>query len=396
LVYALCFGVLFLISGCRLFSPSGSGIKPKINIIEPLNGDTVDAVGIVIKVEVTSKEDILKVKFSDNNFFLGEIHSNPYELFWETSNVSSGEHGLSAEATDISGNTGKSDDVTVFVTKQEIYDWNIFDLNMVEDLNCIFALDTAHIWGCGNGGKVIFYDGSNWQHSSICINDLSRIFFVSKDEGWCIGGNSLFGYKNGEWRLLQSIQKEKFTSLFMLNDSLGWIGDSKGQIFTFNGDSLSGYVQIDTSIVNDLLGFGLSDIWALCGSYFFHNTGLGWGKDTSFPGEEIYALCSINDWSLWAGGTKLFKRYGTEWLVLALPDSLPPNSLVQDIYFFDFSSGVACGGDGENGFIIEYDGVKWRKNSLQKEVSLNGILIFPNGDGWAVGNGGTILQRRGK
>ena len=111
--------LLFVIPGCRLFSPSGSGVIPQIRIVEPQEGDTIRTANVLIKVEVTSNENILKVRFFDDNLFLGEVSTHPFDHFWETAYVSNGEHNLSAEAVDESGNTGKSPHVTVFVTKEE-------------------------------------------------------------------------------------------------------------------------------------------------------------------------------------------------------------------------------------------------------------------------------------
>jgi len=393
-LFVLGLTLLCLIQGCRLFPPSGSGIKPKVKIVEPVDGDTVGAVNVIIKVEVTAKEEILKVRFLDNDFLLGEVHSAPYELLWETSNVSSGEHILRAEATDKTGNTGRSNDIIVTVSKQGIYDWTLVDSNNGEDLNCIFAFDTIHIWSCGNSGRLLFFDGSDWQSSTISSKNLAKVFFVSQDLGWCIGENTLFAYNNGIWTSVQTMPKEEFTSISLLNDSMGWIGDSEGKIFAFTGDSLNGCIQVDTAPIADIIALSSSNIWALCGSSFFHNSGLGWGKDTVFMGEEIYAFCSPNGSSLWAGGTKLFVYNGGQWIVNPLPDSLPSNSAIMDMDFASLSEGIACGEGSGKGFVIGYNGSEWQKESVQGDIPLRGICIFSDGEGWAVGKGGKILHRK--
>ena len=59
-------------------------------------------------------------------------------------------------------------------------------------------------------------------------------------------------------------------------------------------------------------------------------------------------------------------------------------------------NGIACGRNGATGFIISYDGHEWREETVQiTDKELQGICIFSNGEGWAVGYDGTILYRTG-
>ena len=117
---------------------------PQIRIVEPQEGDTIRTANVLIKVEVTSNENILKVRFFDDNLFLGEVSTHPFDHFWETAYVSNGEHNLSAEAVDESGNTGKSPYVTVFVTKEESVSIFFLSTTIVEQV--IMNAKSSFFW----------------------------------------------------------------------------------------------------------------------------------------------------------------------------------------------------------------------------------------------------------
>lgn len=388
--------LFFILSGCRIFSPSGSGVIPQVTIVTPQDGDTIKIAHVVIRAEVTSKEDILKVKFFDDNLFLGEVQTYPYEHLWETAFVSNGEHKLSAEAVDESGNTGRSSIVSVLVTKEDLYDWDLFSSPTSNNLNALFAYNSLNIWVCGNSGSILFYDNSAWQIQTIPNNSLFDIFLISQDRGWCVGENVLLEFNNGVWSLLATFEKEKFISIFIFNDTTGWVGDYEGRIFTFSGDSLEVYDLLDTMPITDILGFTPSDLWASCGNSLFHYDGVNWLLDTTFADEYINSLYSPDGSSIWAAGTHLFYYDGVVWEMKELPSSIGTDCEVKAIYFSTPNDGVACGIKGENGFVISYNGVEWKEESIQKDIPLYGINRFSNGEGWAVGYRGAILHSKGK
>jgi len=387
--------LFFILSGC--FRPKPV-IIPVVRIVEPQEGDTIKTANVLIRAEVTNESDILKVRFFDNNLFLGEVLSYPYEHLWETAFVSNGEHNLTAEAIDASGNKDRSPEVSVYVTKEDMYDWDLFNSPTSNDLNALFAFDSLNIWVCGNSGTILFYNDSAWELSTISINNLNALFFISQDKGWCVGMNTLFEFDNEGWTQLlpDSALKKSFLSIFVIDDTIGWVGDSQGKIFTFNGDSLEEYGLLDSHPITDILGFSSSDIWASCGGSLFHYDGANWFLDTTFIDEQINSLTSPDMSKIWAGGTHLFYYNGTEWEMRDLPFSPGVDSEVKSIYFSNPANGVACGTKGENGFILTYNGVEWKQESLQKDVPFSGIIKFSNGEGWAIGCDGTILHRQGK
>jgi len=389
----IIFSLLLLFSffpiGCRLFSPSGSSALPQVKIVNPLSGDTVGTAQVTICVEVTSREDILKVRFFDNNLFLGEVYESPYEHMWETAFVSNGRHELSAEAIDVSGNSGNSPNVSVYVSKEDMFDWMLIDSPTAQDLHALFAVDSNTIWACGNNGTILVYDGLAWNTVSISLNvDLLDLFFISPEKGWCIGENTILVFEQDAWSTLLSFSKKKLCSLFLFSDSVGWMGDSDGRIYYFDGDTITEYSVLDTVAVTDIVGFSPSDMWASCGSSLFHFDGANWEHDTTFTGEQVNALSSPDAFRIWGTGSKLFYYNGNFWNLEDLPKQ---NGNAMDVFFLNSNNGIICGVYEGKGFIVCYDGITWVEESIQRNVVLNSITGFTNGTAWAVGNQGTIL-----
>lgn len=394
-IFFLCI-LIVLLTGCRLFSPSGTGGNPMVTIVSPVNGDTIRESNYIIKAEVASSEKILKIRFFDNNLFLGEVQEEPFEHLWEIAFVSNGEHTLKAEAVDHSGNIGNSPNVSVIVSKT-IYDWNRVPSPTDQNLNSLFAFNRTSIWACGDNGTILHYDGSEWAVSTITpqiTEDLFDLFFVSPDKGWCVGENILLKFESGVWNQLQTFTKEEFLSILVFySPERGWVGNSEGEIFVFSYDSLSVFGILDSMEISDICGISQDDVWACCGNSFYHFNGAGWSRDTLFTGESIFTLSSPNNTTVWGGGTNLYYYNGFFWESGNLPVQ---GGILSAIYFIDSVNGIACGRNGATGFIISYDGDEWWEETVQiTDKELQGICIFSNGEGWAVGYDGTILCRTG-
>lgn len=386
--------IFFVFFGCRFFSPSSSGEIPVVEIVEPGDGDTIRTASLLIKVNATPEDEIMKVRFFDNNLFIGEARISPYKLLWETAFVSNGEHILYAEAVNKSGNTGKSPAISVSVTKDELYDWNPVHSLTPNRLNGIFTCDSSHIWCCGDNGSMMFYNGSEWSSQTVTNNSLSALFFLSQEQGWCVGNNVILEFNNQVWNPLFTINKENFRSIFLFSDTLGWVGNHQGKIYAFYGDSLVEYGLLSALPITDIIGFMPSDVWASSGNEIFHYDGNEWSLDTTLVGEYINKLFSIGSSELWAAGTHLFSYNGGIWEMKQLPSSVGTSYEINGIYFQSQTNGALCGLKSEGGFIALYDGVVWKEESIPDDVLLNSITILSSGEGWAVGNSGVILHRK--
>ncbi|OQX56489.1 MAG: hypothetical protein B5M53_01215 [Candidatus Cloacimonas sp. 4484_209] len=392
-VYILVLGDLFF-TGCSIFSPTQAGITPDVSITEPVSGDTIKTASVIIKAVIINDADVIKVKFFDNNFFLGEVSCSPYNYEWQTAFVSNGEHSIKAEAVSASGDKGTSPLVTVYVSKTGMFDWGNNDSPTTDNLNDLFVFDEKNIWVCGDDGTILFFDGFVWSSSSISNKNLSSIEFTSISSGWSVGGNTLFGYSNSSWSEVYTFpsMKEDFISVCMFGDTLGWVGDSEGKIFQFINDSLEQYVSLSVSPITDIVAISPDNVYACCGNTIFYFDGFDWWLDTTFVNDKVNTLFAIDSQNIWGGGTALFHFDGQGWSMFDLPFSSSQNCEIKSMFFTDDNKGIACGVNGNGGFIISFNGSEWKEESIQKNVPLKGICRFSTGEGWAVGNSGVILH----
>ncbi len=388
------FALFFMLaaSGCRIFSPSGSSGIPAVQIINPEDGDTVSNAQEIIRVQINSSEETKKVRFFDNNLFLGEDYNAPFEHVWELAYVSNGQHELLAEVIDASGNTGRSTAISVFVTKEGLFDWAAVTSPAGDDLFAIYALDQQTGWACGSNGTMLKYEGSGWMREPLpsgVDEDLFDVFFINEDRGWSVGDNIMLAYGNGGWSTLASYTKKQLTSLFLFDASNGWVGDADGSIYWFDGDTITEYALLDSSGITDILGISQSNVWASCGSALFHFDGTLWTRDTVFSQEHVRALAGFGT-VICGVGTAFFRYDGLGWEMSDLPTAV---GVGNDIFLSAQTSGIICGEAQGKGFIFSFADSQWSEMSLQRDAPLYGLYGCLDGYDWAVGIDGTILRR---
>jgi len=91
---------------------SGTGNPPTVTITQPANASDVWGT-ITIKTTATDDGTIDEVEFFVDGTSIGTDFTSPYEINWISSNVSDGDHTISAKATD---NVGKTDTNSISVT----------------------------------------------------------------------------------------------------------------------------------------------------------------------------------------------------------------------------------------------------------------------------------------
>lgn len=386
------FLLMLAAEGCRIFNPSSSSGIPEVQIVDPSNGDTLSAAYQTIRVQVQSGQQTTKVRFFDNNLFLGEDYNTPFEHVWEIACVSSGQHELYAEVVDASGNVGRSATVTVFVSKGGLFDWQAVLSPTSNDLFAISGIDEQTIRACGANGALLKYEGSEWIQESLPVgtdDDLFDVSLTSAGRGWSVGDNILLGYENGSWSVLLSFSKKQLRSLFSFDESSGWVGDGDGRVYTFDGDTIIEYAILDTAAVTDILGISPQDVWASCGRSIHHFNGAMWVRDTTFASEEVHGLFSLDGITIWGAGTSVFRYDGTRWEVRPLPVL---NGTAYGITLLQSETGIICGERQGKGFAFSFEDTVWTEMSLQRDVPLYSILGLSSGDRWIVGGEGTIMR----
>lgn len=91
------------------------GTAPTVAISSPANGATVGGNVKVVASPSDSQSGVASVAFYVDGSLMGTSTSSPWQMPWNTKKVSSGQHALTAVATDRAGNSRTSPAVTVTV-----------------------------------------------------------------------------------------------------------------------------------------------------------------------------------------------------------------------------------------------------------------------------------------
>ncbi len=114
-------------------------------------------------------------------------------------------------------------------------------------LNGVSAVDPTHVWAVGDGGTILFYDGTSWSvQASGLTGDLVSVSAISWNHVWAVGqyGNILF-FDGTSWTLQRGGADPAFylRGVSALDPTHVWaVGDDSGGVATilfFDGTSWS-------------------------------------------------------------------------------------------------------------------------------------------------------------
>src|SRR5207248_7781876 len=89
--------------------------KPPTAIITaPMSGALLTGL-VTVKGNATDAVGVTMVTFFDGTNMIGSAGSAPYNILWDTNQSTNGSHTLTMSATDVSGKTGVSSPVAVYV-----------------------------------------------------------------------------------------------------------------------------------------------------------------------------------------------------------------------------------------------------------------------------------------
>ena len=95
--------------------PPPDTTPPSVSITNPAAGQTVSST-VPVAANATDNVAVAPVQFFLDGKALGNpVTSAPYAVNWDTTTAAAGNHVLTAQATDTSGNVGTSTDVNVTV-----------------------------------------------------------------------------------------------------------------------------------------------------------------------------------------------------------------------------------------------------------------------------------------
>jgi hypothetical protein len=189
-------------------------------------------------------------------------------------------------------------------------------------INSVSALDAEHVWAVtgeywtpGSGGDVLFFDGADWTRTSVSAEGLSCVHALDENHVWAAGPDGIIMFWNGSsWRKQATGTEYTLGTLYAADASHVWAAGGKGtggpgSIFFFNG---SGWSEQWTnrgapSAPGNVCGLGGLDpehVWAVgeLGIMLFYD-GAGWSEQYSGkPGEALFNVCALDRNHIWVGG----------------------------------------------------------------------------------------------
>ena len=175
-------------------------------------------------------------------------------------------------------------------------------------------------------GTIMHYDGENWTTQYRGKYGGISLWFLTDDEGWCLG-NGMLHYNNGSWTVVDTIIN--VSKVHFLSPTYAWgiahngakSGPGTAQTWHYDG---TGWEQVENPAPAD--SWGLSDIyfvdenngWAVGGrgsedeerprGYIMYYNGTSWTLAESSIGdclESVYFLSRDEGWAVGMNGTIL-------------------------------------------------------------------------------------------
>jgi len=218
---------------------------PFVSIINPVDGSYVKGT-ITIQATATSQLGVSKIEFYVDNTKIGEDTSSPYEISWNTAQVSDGDHTIKAKAYDIVNNSREvSIAVKVDNTAPSVSITSPSNNAIVEGIVNI-QVNTTDNYGIS---KVEFYVDNvklgeatespyvyAWNTDNLTYSSTHTIFAKAIDLAGNVGTSSSISVS---------------------------IGDTKAPEITFvnpqDGDKVSGTVKIQVTVVDKAPGIKILD-----------------------------------------------------------------------------------------------------------------------------------------
>lgn len=291
-----------------------------------------------------------------------------------------------------------------------------------QSLASVHFLDPQHGWAAGNGGTVVQTTdgGDHWTALDAGTDhNLRSMYFVDAMHGWALsdGGNNSSSYimrttdGGHSWDMQPAGWGPTLNQLAFVDAMRGWaVGDSGLIVHTSDGGDTwsrqyhgSRWTFRDVDFVNANLGWVVGDrCWCrkpnpedpggwFCRSLTLRtvNGGLTWvAQDTSYVMKSSVDFVDADNG--WVAGWMIQRTTdgGQSWIA-----SEGDWRSYDDVAFVN----------ADEGWVIDFSsllhttdgGVTWITQSSENANVLHGLAFFGTGNGWAVGEQGTILHYGG-
>lgn len=155
---------------------------PVVSIIYPSDNSTLLG-DITITISAKDNTGVSKVELYINNSLYAATNSEPYNFYWDTNNELNGIYNIYAIAYDTSGNIGKSNSITVFVSNPKDNLAPTLIIKSPQDGAYITKNSKIYIQAYDNiqVTKIELYIDSVFRKSVINQNSLTYIWDIKKE-----------------------------------------------------------------------------------------------------------------------------------------------------------------------------------------------------------------------
>jgi cysteine-rich repeat protein len=216
--------------------------------------------------------------------------------------------------------------------------------------------------------------------------DLFGVRGSAADDAWAVGDAGTILHWNGTaWssttsgtRALRGVWAASATAAWAVGDSAtirrwngtAWTAESAGSV---------------TSDLFDVRGTSDTDVWAVgADGRILHRTGGTWSAVSSGSSRTLHGVWAPMATQVFAGGFHGVIRLwdGAAW-------GTSTSGVTDDLYAVSGASGNGWT-VGEGGTILRWSGTRWSSSSSATSALLRGVYAAPSGLAWAVGDGGVI------
>lgn len=277
--------------------------------------------------------------------------------------------------------------------------------------------------GTQNGAKpfLLHFDGSQWSLLTSPVPDpISSISMDAPDDGWAVAGSAILHYTGGAWTVFTTLpagvaQGSYMNSISMSSRDDGWIigtqatngnAPAGGMLLHYSGGQWALYTRPSLALNTTLLNVSMyspNDGWAV-GSQFNADTVTGvvahyqdgaWTQVGTFGGANFIRVAAAGPNEAWVvgvgGPTSGILVHCLDGACQQVPSPTP--NILSVVSARSPSQGW-IGGDGA--VIFRRDGSQWtQRTPTYHQVSLTGLLIFSDLDGWAIGQSGGLSMPAG-
>lgn len=227
-------------------------------------------------------------------------------------------------------------------------------------------MDLANVQAAFNGERLTFYS----------------VEVISEREAWAVGERgAIIHLSDGVWRVVKSPTE---AALYAVRG--GWAVGAGGTILWLGDDGWQPYESPTQNTLTALYFRNEGDGWAVgeSGTVLRWN-GEAWQVQLNSPADDLYAAALPSLTQSWlAGEGGLYRRNRDGWLAVQ-----PANMPLLDMQLLGDGSGWAV---GKHGVILYGKGDQWAALPKLTYQHLNALSFSSPDEGWAVGQGGTLLH----